>query len=144
MAPKALEAGVDALEAPADVSASTSGPPSSGTDLTLFSGLAPLYGLGMPPATTPFSAAAFLCGMPSTAADSALAAALATAKTMAAAAQERVCVAHLAREHERTTTNALARWVVETEHLLHAFEGEHVTSSQQVLPTTLPRLSAGP
>jgi hypothetical protein len=62
----------------------------------LFLGLLPLNGLGMPPATTPFSATAFLRGVsprPSTitAANSALAAALETAKAEAAAAEERVC-----------------------------------------------------
>jgi hypothetical protein len=71
-----------------------------GPGATLFPGYThgPLY--GVPPATGPFSAIAFLCEMsprPSivVAAYSALAATLKNAKTAAAAAEERVRVAAL-------------------------------------------------
>jgi hypothetical protein len=61
--PGAMEAGIDALEAPiADASASTGGPPSGSTDLTLFPGLSPLCGMSMPPTAALFSATAFLRG----------------------------------------------------------------------------------
>jgi uncharacterized protein (DUF952 family) len=60
------------------------------------------------------------------AADSALIAALESAKTAAAAAEERVRVAALAWEHERTTADALARQVAEAERFLHASAGEHI------------------
>jgi hypothetical protein len=95
----------------------------------------------MPPVTTPFSATAFLQGVspcPSTitAANSALAAALETAKAEAAAAEERVRVAALA------TSDALARQVAEVERFLHASTGERVASSQQS-PSTAPLLGAG-
>jgi hypothetical protein len=101
----------------------------------------------MPPVTTPFSATAFIQGVspcPSTitAANSALAVALETAKDEAAAAEERVRVAALAWEHERATSDALARQVTEAERFLHASTGEHVTSSQQS-PSTAPLLGAG-
>jgi hypothetical protein len=93
----------------------------------------PLY--GMPPASRPFSATTFLCGLsprPSTvaAADSALATSLENAKTAAAAAEERVRVAALAWEHKCTTADALARQVVEAKRFLHASTGEHVASFQ--------------
>jgi hypothetical protein len=101
----------------------------------------------MPPVTTPFSATAFLQGVspcPSTitAANSALAAALETAKAEAAAAEERVRVVALAWEHERATSDALARQVAEAERFLHASTGERVASSQQS-PSTAPLLGAG-
>jgi hypothetical protein len=90
-------------------------------------------------ATGPFSATAFLRGLsprPSTvaAADSALAAALEHAKTAAAAAEERVHVASLTWEHERTTADALARQVAEAERFLHTSTGERVASSPPTAP----------
>jgi hypothetical protein len=114
---------------------------------SLFPGLLPLSGLGMPPATTPFSATAFLRGVspqPSniTAANSALAAALEIAKAETTAAEERVHVAALAWEHERATSDALAHQVAEAERFLHASMGERVASSQQS-PSTAPLLGAG-
>jgi hypothetical protein len=107
----------------------------------------PLY--GVPPATGPFSATAFLRGLsprPSTvaAADSALAVALEHAKTAAAAAEESVRVAALVWEHERTVADALARRVAEAERFLHASMGERVASSQQPPPTAPLQPSAGP
>jgi hypothetical protein len=103
----------------------------------LLGGPGPLY--GAPPATGPFFATTFLRGLspcPSTvaAADSALAAALENAKTAAAAVEERVRVAALAWEHERTTADALARQVAEAERFLHASMGEHVASSPPTAP----------
>jgi hypothetical protein len=106
----------------------------------------PLY--GVPPASGPFSATAFLRGLsprPSTAAaaDSALAVALENAKTAAAAA-ERVRVAALAWKHERTADDALARRVAEAERFLHASTGERVASSQQPSPMVPLQPGAGP
>jgi hypothetical protein len=103
----------------------------------------------MPPTGTPFSATTFRRGLvphPTTvsAADITLVAALAAAKTEAATAKERVRVAALAWEHERTTTDALALQVAEAERFLHASEGEHGAFSQQASPTALPRPSARP
>jgi hypothetical protein len=116
---------------------------------TLFSGYphGPLY--GMPPATGPFSATAFLRGLspcPSTVAtaDSALAAALENAKTATATTEERVRVAALAWEHECTTANALARQIAEAERFLHTSTGERVASSQRPPPTVPLQPGAGP
>jgi hypothetical protein len=107
----------------------------------------PLY--GVPPATRPFSATAFLRGLsprPSTVAtaDSALAVARENAKTAASTAEERVRVAALAWEHERTTADALARQVAEAERFLHASTGKRVVSSQQPPPTAPLQPGAGP
>jgi hypothetical protein len=79
-----------------------------------------------------------------TAADSALDMALEHAKTAAAAAEERVRVAALAWEHERTTADALAHQVAEAERFLHASTGERVASSQQPPPTAPLQPGAGP
>jgi hypothetical protein len=49
-----------ALETHATVVSTSTGGPSGSTDLTLFPRPSPLSGLGMPPATAPFSAAASL------------------------------------------------------------------------------------
>jgi hypothetical protein len=103
----------------------------------------------VPPATRPFSATAFLRELslrPSTiaAADSALTTALENAKTAAVAAEERVRVAALTWEHERTTADALARQVAEAERFLHSSTGERVASSQQPPPTAPLQPGAGP
>jgi hypothetical protein len=132
------------------VSAATTAVPSGGAspkggvgavpapgNLLLGSPYGPFY--GVPPATRPFSATAFLHGLsprPSTVAgaDSALAATLENAKTAAAAAEERVRVTALAWEDERTTADALARHVAEVERFIHASTGERVTSSPPTAP----------
>jgi hypothetical protein len=103
---------------------------------------------GVPPATGPPFATAFLRGLSSrptsvAATDSALAAALERAKTEATAAEEPVRVAALAWEHERTTADAFARRVAEAERFLHAFTGEHV-ASQQPPPTAPLQLGDSP
>jgi hypothetical protein len=54
-------------------------------------------------------------------------------------------VAALAWEHERATTDALARRVTEAEHFLHASEVEHIASSSHQAPPTAPlQQSVGP
>jgi hypothetical protein len=116
---------------------------------TLFPGYTHGLLYGVPPATRPFSATAFLRELsprPSTiaATDNVLATALENSKTAAAATEERVRVAALAWEHERTTADTLARQVAEAERFLHAFTGEHVASSQQPPPTALLKPGAGP
>jgi hypothetical protein len=105
-----------------------------GPGATLFPGYPHGSFYGVPPATGPFSATAFLRGLsphPSTvtAANSALAAALENAKTAAAAAEERVRVAALAWEQERSTAATLARQVAEAERFLHASAGARFASS---------------
>jgi hypothetical protein len=76
-------------------------------------------------------------------ADSAPSATLEAAKAEAASAEERMRVAALAWEHERSAADTLARQVAEAERFLHAYAGERVTSSQQPSLTALPMLSAG-
>ena len=76
-------------------------------------------GLGMSPADAPLSAIALLGQQ----ADAALAAALLAAKSEASAAQERVRVAALAWERERTAADASALWVAEAERFLCASSG---------------------
>jgi hypothetical protein len=78
------------------------------------------------------------------AADSAIAAALESAKTASATAEERVRVAALAWEHERTTADALALQVAEAERFLHASTRERIASSQQPPPTAPLQPGVGP
>jgi hypothetical protein len=103
----------------------------------------------MPPTVAPFSVTAFLRAQsprPTSVivADSTLAAALESAETKAAAAQERARLATLTWEHERATADALASQVAEAEHFLHTSAVEHASSSfHQASPTAPVAQSTG-
>jgi len=100
----------------------------------------------MPPADSPYAAAAFRGKEPLVAeaatADAALAAALLAAKSEAAAARKRVRTAAIALERERSATDALARRVAEAEHYILLSSGqqpvvpfaEHAASSSHQAP----------